>query len=153
MRCRMYCYFYQIVCCYNTLRENNYQRVPSSINQAVAHGPLNPQCPPCHQSINSALGQPNAAARMRFYHAALFSPPLSTLQQAVRSGFLSTFPGLHLQTLRRHPPVSEATIKGHLNASVIIIVPLERVSQLQTMSSTLPPSNLLVPIMCMPIAS
>ena len=38
------------------------------------------------------------------------------MQQAVQSGFLSSFPGLHLSTLRRHPPISEATIKGHLNA-------------------------------------
>ena len=53
---------------------------------------------------------------MKFYHAALFSPSLSTLQHAIRIGFLSSFPGLHLQTLRRHPPISEATIKGHLNA-------------------------------------
>ena len=73
--------------------------------------PLQPQYTPCHQSAQTALGQPIAAARMQFYHAALFSPPLSTLHQAVRSGFLTSFPGLCLQTLCRHPPISEATIK------------------------------------------
>ena len=78
--------------------------------------PLDPQCTPCQNTANTTLGQPNAAARMRFYHAALFSPPLSTFHQAVRSGFLSSFPGLSLRTLQRHPPISEATIKGHLNA-------------------------------------
>ena len=78
--------------------------------------PLQPQYTPCHQSAQTALGQPIAAARMQFYHAALFSPPLSTFHQAVRSGFLTSFPGLCLQTLCRHPSISEATIKGHLNA-------------------------------------
>ena len=78
--------------------------------------PFTPSAPSSTPSVNAALGQPNAAARMKFYHAALFCPPLSTLQHAIRTGFLSSFPGLHLQTLRRQPPISEATIKGHLNA-------------------------------------
>ena len=62
------------------------------------------------------MGQPSTAARVRFYHAALFSPPLSTLTQAIKSGFLATFPGLDFKSVTQHPPISEATIKGHMNA-------------------------------------
>jgi hypothetical protein len=50
-----------------------------------------------------------------FYHAALFSPALSTLQQALKRGFLPPFPGLTSETLRKHPPPTEATIMGHLD--------------------------------------
>ena len=64
----------------------------------------------------TAVGLPTAVARLKFYHAALFSPSLSTLHQAIRSGFLSSFPGLSIRSLQLHPPISEATIKGHLNA-------------------------------------
>ena len=67
-------------------------------------------------SINATIGQPSTAARIRFYHAALFSPTLSTLTQAIKSGFLATFPGLDIKSVSQHPPVSEATIKGHMNA-------------------------------------
>ena len=71
---------------------------------------------PSIPTINTALGCPSAAARVRFYHAALFSPSLSTLQHAIDAGYLHSIPGLTSTSLRRHPPISEATIKGHLNA-------------------------------------
>ena len=67
-------------------------------------------------SENSSLGLPSTANRVRFYHAALFSPTLTTLQSAIKAGFLSSFPGFDLKTIQRHRPVSEATIKGHLIA-------------------------------------
>jgi hypothetical protein len=40
---------------------------------------------------------------------------LSTLESAVLNGYLVNFPGLTLATLRKHPPHSIATIKGHLD--------------------------------------
>ena len=52
-----------------------------------------------------------------FAHAALFSPSLSTLQKALNRNYVVGFPGLTPQTLRRHPPKSIATIKGHLDQS------------------------------------
>jgi hypothetical protein len=52
-----------------------------------------------------------------FAHAALFSPSLSTLQKALDRNYVVGFPGLTAQTLRRHPPRSIATIKGHLDQS------------------------------------
>ena len=45
-----------------------------------------------------------------------FSPTLSTLAQAIKASFLATLPGLDIKTLTHYPPISEATIKGYLNA-------------------------------------
>ena len=59
---------------------------------------------PTSPSVNASIGTPSTAARIRFYHAALFSPPLSTLTQAIRSGFLATFPGLDLKSVTKPPP-------------------------------------------------
>ena len=59
---------------------------------------------PSLPSVNASVGTPSTAARIRFYHAALFSPPLSTLTQAIRSGFLATFPGPDLKSVTKHPP-------------------------------------------------
>lgn len=48
-----------------------------------------------------------------FLHAALGSPTISTLQQALDKGYIHTFPGLTSNSIRNHPPFSVATIKGH----------------------------------------
>ena len=50
-----------------------------------------------------------------FAHAALFSPALSTLTKALDRGYLPQCMGLTSQALRKHPPHSVATIKGHLD--------------------------------------
>jgi len=55
------------------------------------------------------------AELVAFAHAALFSPALSTLQTALDKNYLTNFPGLTSNTLRRHPPQSSAMIKGHLD--------------------------------------
>ena len=76
--------------------------------------------PPSHQPIqhlnNATIGAPSLRERIAFYHAAMFSPPLPTWCKAIDSGFLSTWPGLTAAQIRRNPPQSEATIKGHLHA-------------------------------------
>ena len=51
-----------------------------------------------------------------FAHAALFSPANSTLLRALQKGYLPPFPGLSVKTLRKHPPKSDATVKGHLDS-------------------------------------
>ena len=71
----------------------------------------NPQKPICL----TAMGSARPADLVAFHHAALFSPALSTLEAALHKGFLPPFPGLTLSALRRHPPQSVATIKGHLD--------------------------------------
>ena len=50
---------------------------------------------------------------VKFTHAALFSPAISTLKSALAKGYLPPFPGLTQESLNKCTPVSEATIKGH----------------------------------------
>ena len=51
-----------------------------------------------------------------FHHASLGSPVVSTLEEAVRRGFVSV-PGLTSEALKRWTPRSLATAKGHLDRS------------------------------------
>ena len=64
---------------------------------------------------NAAIGGASPAEIVNFAHKALFSPTLSTLETALKKGFLHDIPGLTGDTLRRHPPNSIATAKGHLD--------------------------------------
>ena len=56
----------------------------------------------------------NIKALVQYSHAALFSPVLSTLETALRKGYVKDLPGLTLTNLRKHPPVTPATAKGHI---------------------------------------
>jgi len=69
------------------------------------------------QRANNVNQTKKAAALVAFAHGALFSPALSTLQQALDKNYVNHFPGLTPQTLRQHPPQSIAMIKGHLDQS------------------------------------
>jgi hypothetical protein len=73
--------------------------------------------PPLLQHTANAVNpKTNLADRIGFYHAAMGSPALSTLCDAIDSGFLVTFPGeLTSAQVRRHPPTLVAMIKGHLD--------------------------------------
>jgi hypothetical protein len=50
-----------------------------------------------------------------FHHAAVFSPALSTLQKAMKKGYLPPLPELTAHTLEKFPPPQEATTMGHLD--------------------------------------
>jgi hypothetical protein len=63
----------------------------------------------------ASIGFATPAEIIAFAHAALFSPALSTLHQALEKGYLINFPGLTPTLLRKHPPRSIAMIKGHLD--------------------------------------
>ena len=76
--------------------------------------PVPSNLPPIATAL-STIGYPKAAELVAYAHAALFSPALSTLELALQRGYVRHFPGLTLQTLRRHPPASVATAKGHLD--------------------------------------
>ncbi len=69
---------------------------------------------PEHQA-NSIMGTAKVAEQVAFSHAALFSPSISTLEQALGNNYVRGFPGLTLHTLRKHTPNSVATAKGHLD--------------------------------------
>ena len=64
---------------------------------------------------NATHAFPNDAAFIQFTHAALGSPAISTLTQAVRRGYLHSYPCLTSAMLATHPPLSMATAKGHLD--------------------------------------
>jgi hypothetical protein len=51
---------------------------------------------------------------VRFTHAALGFPTLATLDKALANGWITGIPGLTQATLRKHPPFSDATVKGHM---------------------------------------
>ena len=53
--------------------------------------------------------------RIAFYHAALFSPALSTLCKTLDAGYLTTWPELTSALVRKYPPQSRAMIEGHLD--------------------------------------
>ncbi len=72
-------------------------------------------CPPLTASANAALGTASAANLIAFAHMALFSPALSTLEEALCQGHLPEFVGLTLASLQKHPLLLDATIKGHLD--------------------------------------
>lgn len=66
-----------------------------------------------NHASNAAIGAPSTPELVAFAHATLFSPTLSTLENALLKGHLTNFPGLSVTSLRRFPPKSIATVKGH----------------------------------------
>ena len=54
------------------------------------------------------------AEQMAYLHACMFSPAPSTMIKAADLGFLSSFPGLTSENIRKHLPKSIATTMGHL---------------------------------------
>ena len=81
-----------------------------------------------------AMAAVNASSKpedlVKFAHASLFSPALSTLETAMRKGYLPKIPGLTLQNLSKYKPTSIATVKGHLD--------MKRINQNSTKPSTKP---------------
>jgi len=70
---------------------------------------------PTTHKANAAVGSATPAELVAFAHAALFSPALSTLAEALRRGHLPEFAGLTLQRLRQYPPQSIAMMQGHMD--------------------------------------
>jgi len=71
--------------------------------------------PPAKHAANAAMGTAKPADLVAFAHAAMFSPALSTLAEALRRGHLTAFAGLTLERLQQHPPQSIAMHKGHMD--------------------------------------
>ena len=71
---------------------------------------------PVHKA-NATITSDKQADSVAFAHATLFSPALSTLEKAIDAGFLTNFPGLTKQALKKYPPASIPMIKGHLDQS------------------------------------
>jgi hypothetical protein len=65
-------------------------------------------------AANAAIHFNTAAEIVKFMHAAMGYPTLTTLHKALANGWVQGLPGLTQQTLRNYPPFSGATIKGHM---------------------------------------
>jgi hypothetical protein len=73
--------------------------------------------PTPHHAANSLIPHQTLADRIAFYHATLFSPSLSTWCKAIDANLLATWPDLTSAQVRKHPPISSALVKGHLDQS------------------------------------
>jgi hypothetical protein len=72
---------------------------------------------PATHTANSVIPQQTLADRIAFYHATLFSPSLSTWCKAIDANLLATGPNLTSTQVCKHPQISSALVKGHLDQS------------------------------------
>ena len=73
------------------------------------------QTKPFYHQANKITPTSTAENMVKFSHAALFSPAETTLKTALENKLIKNFPGLTLSTLKKYPPNSTATPKGHLD--------------------------------------
>jgi hypothetical protein len=64
---------------------------------------------------SATLGTNTTKNIIAFFHAAMFSPTLDTLHKALKLGYITNIPGVSAAALKKYPPFSAATIKGHLD--------------------------------------
>ena len=73
--------------------------------------------PPPQQSIseraNATLHNPSIRNRVAFYHAALFSPTITTWLTAHKLKHLDSLPAITPKQITKYGPLSQATIQGH----------------------------------------
>ena len=86
------------------------------------------QTKPFYHQANRITGTNTVAETVKFSHAALYSPRVSTLTAAVAKMYVKRFPGLTVKNLKKYPPQSVATAKGHLDQ--------KRANQQSTKAST-----------------
>jgi hypothetical protein len=77
---------------------------------------INLQNPPTPHLTNNVVRNPAIRNRVAFYHAAMFSPTITTWTKAVRNNFLHGWPELTIKQITKYAPNSLATIKGHQHA-------------------------------------
>ena len=69
--------------------------------------------PPSHL-LNSVIDAPTISERNEFISWALFSPALLTLTEAIKRGYLTSFPKITTKQLRRYPPNQRAACMGRM---------------------------------------
>jgi hypothetical protein len=68
------------------------------------------------QSIaNNVYELRNTGSLVHYLHIALFSPTKSAMLQAVKNGYLVTWPGLTEESINKHLKLTPATAVGHMN--------------------------------------
>jgi hypothetical protein len=78
-------------------------------------GPDTNDLPKTTHMANAGVGQNTTQDMVKFMHAAFFSPALSTLEKAFHLGYIPEIPGFTASTLKKYPPFSTATVKGHMD--------------------------------------
>lgn len=85
------------------------------LSQAIAQQQQLPTTPSAHLDLaSSAYTMPTKQQATSYMHQCLSSPPISSLLQASRSGFLESFPHLSPRDITTYLAPSPATPKGHL---------------------------------------
>jgi hypothetical protein len=118
-------------------------RAPST---GLWHLNLTPQQRPA--TAHALIPNTSVADRIAFVHASLFSPSLSTWCTAIDAGRLPTFPDITAKQVRKYPPLSAATVKGHLDqqrANLRLTKPLPPPSALPPHPLTESPQDLCPP--------
>jgi hypothetical protein len=77
--------------------------------------PQTPQIIDLPQYANASMTDTSPQKLVQYMHAALGSPSITTMLQAFQKGYLVNFPGLTVEAIRKYPPYSVATDKGHLD--------------------------------------
>jgi hypothetical protein len=70
---------------------------------------------PTQHAAHNTYASTTKADHVKFLHAACGSPVPSTWLQAIEDGHFTSWPGLTTDFVRKHLPMSPATVKGHLH--------------------------------------
>jgi len=99
--------------CTISLKSNTLITASKSTAEKLWHLPLidSKQIATCNASIHHQA----TADYVAFHHAALGSPPHTTLLNGVKLNYLPTLPDLTAKMISKNPPITTATAKGHLN--------------------------------------
>ena len=72
---------------------------------------------PTNQSSNTIMNKSSKLELHQFYHTTLFSLLKQTILQAIKNSYLSTWPNLTINIIKRHIHSSLVTSKVHMNQS------------------------------------
>ena len=86
-------------------------KIASTVNKTVTQA--NEYSPHIFNAMHA--GNPTEADMVAFAHATLFSPAISTLENALRKNFINNIQGLNLKSLSKHQPNLMATANGHMD--------------------------------------
>ena len=65
--------------------------------------------------LKNILSQTSKPELSQYLHAALFSPTTASLLEAIKQGYLKTWPGLTEKLIKKHLDKSRNTAMGHLH--------------------------------------
>ena len=66
-------------------------------------------------AARSVYESKTAAHLQQYHHSIIGAFPVETYLEAIKTGWLSLFPGLSVDAVRKHLPKSAQTVIGHLH--------------------------------------